>query len=186
MGHGSRPAVRREKVEAEVRVIPTDHCIEITTGPAVTQKGSTFQAHVARVRDEREARAVRCRLLAERKKLGSAKHNVLAFRVGGGGATVHSGYDDNGEAGGGAGLLRLLEAAGATDVVVVVSRWFLGTNIGADRFRNMSLVASTLLAETGITSSGSSASSSSDGSDDDSKQRKADKKKPKKNSKQRR
>jgi putative IMPACT (imprinted ancient) family translation regulator len=45
--------------------------------------------------------------------------------------------NDDGEAGAGMTILRILERAQVTDHIVVVTRWFGGTHLGGDRFRNV-------------------------------------------------
>lgn len=54
--------------------------------------------------------------------------------------------DDNGEAGAGRQLLQLLTATKARNVCVVVSRWYGGTQLGAERFKIINNTARELLA----------------------------------------
>lgn len=46
-------------------------------------------------------------------------------------------YDDDGESAAGARLAHLLALMKAADVVLVVSRWYGGVQLGADRFRHI-------------------------------------------------
>ena len=45
--------------------------------------------------------------------------------------------NDDGEAGAGMVILRMLEREGLRDHVVVVTRWFGGKHLGGDRFRHV-------------------------------------------------
>ena len=57
--------------------------------------------------------------------------------------------DDDGEGGAADKLAFLLDASDARDVVVVVTRWFGGILLGADRFKHISNVAKELLQQEG-------------------------------------
>lgn len=91
-------------------------------------KRSRFLARVAPVATEDEARAV---VDAARKEHGDARHHCSAFVLGPDGAVQRS--SDDGEPSGTAGapMLEVLRGRGLSDVVVVVSRWFGGTLLGA-------------------------------------------------------
>ena len=45
--------------------------------------------------------------------------------------------NDDGEAGAGIVILRMLEREALFDHVVIVTRWFGGTHLGGDRFRRV-------------------------------------------------
>jgi len=57
------------------------------------------------------------------------------------GAVALVGQNDGGESGSGDRLSRLLELSGCENVVVVVSRWYGGVQLGSDRWKWISLVA---------------------------------------------
>lgn len=92
-------------------------------------KGSRFIAHAFPVssvqRAEEEIEAVR-------RRYHDATHNCFAYRIGTGPDLVYR-FDDAGEPGGTAGrpILQAIEGKGLTDVVVVVTRYFGGTKLGA-------------------------------------------------------
>jgi uncharacterized YigZ family protein len=89
-------------------------------------KGSRFLARVAPAASEEEALA----LVAESERAHrDATHHCWAWRLGWPAAERSS---DAGEPAGTAGvpILRVLQGAGLTDVVAVVSRWFGGTKLG--------------------------------------------------------
>ncbi|SCU96076.1 LAME_0F14774g1_1 [Lachancea meyersii CBS 8951] len=54
---------------------------------------------------------------------------------------LQQGCNDCGEAGAGQRLLTLLEHSGATNVLVVVTRWYGGTPLGSARFRHITTAA---------------------------------------------
>lgn len=67
------------------------------------------------------------------KKFARATHNSWAMLESDG--TQLKG--DDGEAGAGMVILRMLERAGLTDHVIVVTRWYGGKHLGGDRFRHV-------------------------------------------------
>lgn len=89
-------------------------------------KGSRFVGDLAPVADEAAARAFVARV---RGREPAASHHCWAWR--GGDGTWRC--DDDGEPAGTAGapLLRHLDGAGLVDVVVIATRWFGGTKLGA-------------------------------------------------------
>lgn len=90
-------------------------------------KGSRFFATLAPVADEVEAQAFVARISAT---YSDATHNCWAWRVGGRGERFRS--SDDGEPGGSAGrpILAQLEGHEATNVSVVVTRYYGGTKLG--------------------------------------------------------
>ena len=97
----------------------------ITHGPKFEVKRSVFQAHCAGVTTAAEVANVVTQLLRN-PKVARASHNMMAYRIGVE-PNVLSDNDEDGEHGAGASMSFLLAAMDATDVVVVVSRWYGGT-----------------------------------------------------------
>lgn len=92
------------------------------------------------------------RSLLEDKHLRKATHPAMfAWRTASPTGAVVLGSDDCGEGGAGARILSVLETAGATNVLVVVTRWYGGTPLGPARFRDISRVAHEALACSGHT-----------------------------------
>ena len=91
-------------------------------------KRSRFLGRVVPVGTEDDARAV---VEAARKEHWDARHHCSAFVLGPEGAVQRS--SDDGEPSGTAGapMLDVLRGRDLTDVVVVVTRWFGGTLLGA-------------------------------------------------------
>jgi putative IMPACT (imprinted ancient) family translation regulator len=58
-------------------------------------------------------------------------------------------FDDDGEAGAGSRLLKLLQIVNACNVIVVVSRWYGGILLGPSRFQFITNAARSLLDECG-------------------------------------
>lgn len=104
----------------------------VTCGSArtrFTEKKSVFIASCAHVENEAEASAFVYRVKAE---FPDARHNVYAYKVGGGGVeTVR--FSDDGEPKGTAGMpvLDAITKSGIIDVAVVVTRYFGGILLGA-------------------------------------------------------
>ena len=67
------------------------------------------------------------------KKYAKATHNTWAVVLSDGGAQK----GDDGEAGAGAVILKMLERAGLVDHIVVVTRWYGGVHLGGDRFAHV-------------------------------------------------
>lgn len=67
------------------------------------------------------------------KKFAKATHNTWACVFSGEGPVK----SDDGEAGAGAVILKMLERAGLVDHIVVVTRWYGGVHLGGDRFAHV-------------------------------------------------
>jgi putative IMPACT (imprinted ancient) family translation regulator len=67
------------------------------------------------------------------KKYAKATHNTWAAVLSDGGALK----GDDGEAGAGAVILKMLEREGLRDEIVVVTRWYGGVHLGGDRFAHV-------------------------------------------------
>ncbi|OWU85114.1 hypothetical protein ATO6_08705 [Oceanicola sp. 22II-s10i] len=70
--------------------------------------------------------------LKRNKKFAKATHNTWGLLTDDGPAK-----NDDGEAGAGMVILRMLERAGLTGHIVVVTRWYGGKHLGGDRFRHV-------------------------------------------------
>ncbi len=93
----------------------------------IEEKRSRFIGYAAPVQNEKEAHEI----VASRKALHrDARHNVWAYFIDGG---TYARYSDDGEPQGTAGIpvLNVLKMSGATDLCMVVTRYFGGTLLGA-------------------------------------------------------
>jgi len=127
---------------------------EISSGEPITDRKSTFQAFLANVVHPKQAMRV-LEKLKENKKIANAAHNMWAFRIGGegkskGSAPVIARCDDDGETHAGGRMLHLLEILDATNVIVIVTRWYGGILLGPDRFKHISNVTRNVLEENGF------------------------------------
>ena len=71
--------------------------------------------------------------LKRAKKFAKATHNTWAAVLSDAGAVK----GDDGEAGAGAVILKMLERAELRDHIVVVTRWYGGVHLGGDRFAHV-------------------------------------------------
>ncbi|KAL1645700.1 hypothetical protein SLS58_003584 [Diplodia intermedia] len=102
----------------------------------LTEKKSVFLGRAAACTGGvDEAKRCIAHLLATDKKAARATHNITAWRIRGRAGAQYQDCDDDGEAAAGGRLLHLLQLMDAWDVVVVVTRWYGGVQLGPDRFR---------------------------------------------------
>ena len=119
-----------------------------TISQPTTIKHSTFIAHACHVSSPAQARQNIAHLLATDKRVAKATHNITAYRIRGErNEVVYQDCDDDGETAAGGRLLHLMQVMGCWGVLVVLSRWYGGVQLGPDRFRVMGQVAREVLAE---------------------------------------
>jgi putative IMPACT (imprinted ancient) family translation regulator len=83
--------------------------------------------------DSRDAAKVCLKTLKRAKSYAQATHNTWA-------AVLSDGQilkNDDGEAGAGMVIVRMLQRQQLEDHMIVVTRWFGGTHLGGDRFRHV-------------------------------------------------
>eukprot|EP00963_Diacronema_lutheri_P010807 scaffold1204_cov313-Pavlova_lutheri.AAC.11 len=135
----------RTREEGDGTDVPRKHVHVVWhTGEPLTDRKSTFQAHLVGIDDPGAVSDALDVLFADRKIRG-ATHNVLAYRISLPTGGFSTDCDDDGECAAGGRLLHLLQVVDARDVLVVVSRWYGGTKLGPDRFKRISQVARDLL-----------------------------------------
>jgi hypothetical protein len=118
-----------------------------STSPPVSLKSSTFVARATAITSPSQRQSLLTSLMTSIPHLKTATHNAWAYRT-----TTNTGYvseqsDDDGETGAGALLLRVMRDLGATDTLVVMTRWFGGVMLGPDRWRLMRNVVTAALTE---------------------------------------
>lgn len=101
-------------------------------GVVLSDRGSKYAVSGASVSDRSEVDAV-LKTLKREKAYAKATHNTWGVLFSDG--TPLKG--DDGEAGAGMVILRMLEREGLTDHVIVVTRWYGGKHLGGDRFRHV-------------------------------------------------
>lgn len=121
----------------------------------VTVAKSTFLAHCCAVESLEHAQWCISHLLSNDKKLTKATHNMTVYRIkthaGSGEVMEYQDYNDDGESAAGGRLLRLLQSMEVWNVLVVVSRWFGGIKLGAERFKWINSVARESVVNAGLT-----------------------------------
>ena len=98
----------------------------------LTDRGSKYAVSGGSVASREDVKAF-LKELCRDKKYAKASHNTWAAIL----PDVGPVKGDDGEAGAGLVILRMLEREGVTGHIVVVTRWFGGTKLGGDRFRRV-------------------------------------------------
>ncbi|KAF8893878.1 ribosomal protein S5 domain 2-type protein [Infundibulicybe gibba] len=83
--------------------------------------------------------------------LKRATHCMYAYRTSSQDGKIIMGQHDGGEGGSGDRLARLLDLSGCHHMIVVVSRWYGGVQLGSDRWKRISTVAKEALERGGFT-----------------------------------
>ena len=97
----------------------------------LTDRGSKYAVSGGKVASRAEVKAFLGALVRDRK-FARASHHSWAVLLPEGPAR-----GDDGEAGAGAVILRMLEREGLVGHVIVVTRWYGGRKLGGDRFRRI-------------------------------------------------
>lgn len=97
----------------------------------LSDRGSRYAVSGAPCSSEAEAKAL-VRELKRNKRFAKATHNTWALLLEG-----QPLKNDDGEAGAGNVILRMLERERVTNHIVIVTRWFGGKHLGGDRFRHV-------------------------------------------------
>lgn len=97
-----------------------------------TDRGSKYAVSGGPCASPDEARAF-IKTLCRKKKFAKATHNTWAVLLPDGTPLKN----DDGEAGAGMVILRMLERADRVGEIIVVTRWFGGVHLGGDRFRRV-------------------------------------------------
>ena len=118
---------------------------EILHGEPITDRKSTFQAHLVKVSSEQEMENA-IRELKMNRKVANATHNIVAYRINKKDSSViMQDFDDDGEHNAGSRLLHLLQILNVQNYVIIVSRWYGGILLGPDRFKHINNCARSLL-----------------------------------------
>jgi len=110
-------------------------------------RGSRYAVAGAPAATRAEAEAAVADLRRDRK-FARATHNTWAVLLEADGRREPVKQDD-GESGAGMVILRVLDGAGVTNHVVIVTRWYGGVHLGGDRFRHVATAAQAYLAARG-------------------------------------
>ena len=97
----------------------------------ITDRGSKYSVSGAPAHSKAEALA-HVKNLCRNKEYAKATHNTWAVLLDDGPLK-----NDDGEAGAGMVIVRMLEREGLANHVVIVTRWFGEKHLGGDRFRRV-------------------------------------------------
>lgn len=97
----------------------------------LTDRGSKYAVSGGPVTSSEDIQAT-IKSLCRNKKFAKATHHTWAAIIDG--MPVKN---DDGEAGAGMVILRMLEREGLENHVIVVTRWYGGKHLGGDRFRHV-------------------------------------------------
>ena len=95
-------------------------------------RGSRYAAAIGPVRTRAEVDAFLAALRTRRKFAKATHHSWAAVLTEGGPLK-----GDDGEAGAGAVILKMIEREALADHIVVVTRWYGGVQLGGDRFAHV-------------------------------------------------
>ncbi|KAM5304123.1 protein IMPACT isoform 2-T2 [Glossophaga mutica] len=141
------PPVKALDFGAATKMVETEESPPIDHGVPITDRRSTFQAHLAPVVCPEQVKTVLAKLY-ENKKIASATHNIYAYRIYcEDKQTFLQDCEDDGETAAGGRLLHLMEILNVRNVLVVVSRWYGGILLGPDRFKHINNCARNILVE---------------------------------------
>ena len=98
----------------------------------INDRGSKYAVSGCPISTKVDAQAA-VKLLKKDKRFARASHNSWGAILSQGGPIKN----DDGEAGAGMVIIRMLERDGIKDHVIIVTRWFGGTPLGGDRFRRV-------------------------------------------------
>ena len=109
-------------------------------GHVLTDRGSKYAVSGCPVSSRAEIDAA-LKTLKRDRSYAKATHNTWGAVLSSGGPIK----GDDGEAGAGMVILRMLEREGVTDHLIVVTRWYGGKHLGGDRFRHVQTCVSAYL-----------------------------------------
>ena len=108
----------------------------------IKDRGSRYAVSGGAVADENAAKDF-IKALKRNKKFAKATHNTWAM-IAPDGTQIKA---DDGEAGAGAIILRMLEREAMQGDIIVVTRWYGGKHLGGDRFRHVQDCVTAYLAD---------------------------------------
>ena len=119
--------MKKKEAKAPVEEVKRRITLASEVSVEMEERKSVFIGHAKPISSEEEARAF---IDAKKKEYHDATHNVYAYFLNGGAVAR---YSDDGEPQGTAGMpvLNVIKMSGATDLCVVVTRYFGGILLGA-------------------------------------------------------
>jgi putative IMPACT (imprinted ancient) family translation regulator len=101
----------------------------------IEDRKSRYSVSIGKVKSRDELQAF-LKKLKQDKKYRDATHNSWAARISHEGAVFETKRDD-GEAGAGMVILRMMQKHNCTNCIVCVTRWFGGIKLMGDRFKHV-------------------------------------------------
>jgi hypothetical protein len=116
--------------------------IEVFSSPAISERKSTFIGHAAVLTNLSQVALILEDVMKD-KKVARASHPTIYAWVCRPEADgpIHRDCDDDGETAAGGRLAHLLDLLHLENVMVVVTRWYGGVHLGADRFKMINRAA---------------------------------------------
>jgi putative IMPACT (imprinted ancient) family translation regulator len=110
--------------------------IALIRAPSITERKSVFLGQCAHLTDVSQVALVLSEVLSDRK-ISRATHPAIYAWVCKDNKTgvVHRDCDDDGETAAGGRLAHLLDLLHMDNVIVIVTRWYGGVQLGPDRFK---------------------------------------------------
>ena len=108
-----------------------------------------FVAHLVPLEDSKRVPEA-MRMVKSDPKIARATHNIFAFRIRTPDGQLDQHRDDDGETGAGDKLLDLLDKCNIENVLLIVTRWYGGIQLGPDRFKHINELALNLLKQEGF------------------------------------
>lgn len=130
-----------EITQQKVSFEPTNGAPPWTLSDVVIELKSVFIARSAPVSSPGQAKHYLQHLLDSDKKVRSATHNITAWRIKGDNGVTYQDCDDDGETAAGGRVLHLMQLMDLWNVMVVVTRWYGGHQLGPKRFSIINTVA---------------------------------------------
>jgi hypothetical protein len=112
-----------------------------TLSDVIIELKSVFIARSAPASSPDQATKYLQHLLDSDKKIRSATHNITAWRIKGENGVTFQDCDDDGETAAGGRVLHLMQLMDIWNVMVVVTRWYGGHQLGPKRFSIINTVA---------------------------------------------
>jgi len=110
--------------------------IELVVAEPVTDRKSIFVGRACRISNSSEVPIILSHLMADRRIARAAHPIINAWRCTVNG-NLHQDNDDDGETAAGGRLAHLLQILEVDNVLVIVTRYFGGILLGADRFKHI-------------------------------------------------
>jgi len=126
--------------------------IELVVADPVTDRKSIFVGRACRIDNPSEVPAVLSHLMSDRRIARAAHPIINAWRCTVNGIS-HQDNDDDGESAAGGRLAHLLQILEVDNVLVIVTRYFGGILLGADRFKHINQAARNALEAGGFLNS---------------------------------